>query len=100
VSRQDSKRQRHRERQAGYVAHQGERPPPLSSGALRARQSRARRRAGLTIFHIEANERRVIAALRAANRLTDSASREDIERAITEVLLDFVRRWLEKKPCA
>jgi hypothetical protein len=66
--------------QARYEAGQRE-PSLLSPGALRARRSRARRREGLTVFHVEADQRRLIAALCAAGRMTDDANREDIERA-------------------
>jgi hypothetical protein len=53
------------------------------------------------MFHVEADQRRTLAALRAAGRLTDDASREQIEHALTQVLDDFAVRWLGKKfPCA
>jgi hypothetical protein len=94
MSCEDSKRARHRQRQA--ETSQSERLPPLP-GAIRARRSRARRREGLTVFHVEADQRRVIAALRAAGRMGDDANREDIERALAEVLIDFTARWLGKK---
>jgi hypothetical protein len=69
-----------------------------TGGALRARRSRARRLAGMTVFHVEANQRRVIAALRAAGRrLADDASRTEIEHALAEVVSDFTRRWLGKE---
>jgi hypothetical protein len=51
----------------------------------------------LAIFHVEADQRRLIAALRAAGRTTDDANREDIERALAEILIDFTARWLGKK---
>jgi 5-formyltetrahydrofolate cyclo-ligase len=80
----DQDRARHQQRQ--------------TAGALRARRSRARRRAGTTVFHIEADQRRVIAALRAAGRrLADDASRKEIEHALAEVVSDFTRRWLGKE---
>jgi len=69
--------------------------------ALRARRSRARRREGLTIFHVEADQRRTVAALCVAGRLADDASPEQIERALAQVVDDFAARWLGKKiPCA
>src|SRR5262245_30830032 len=77
MSRQCSKRARHEQRQAGYATSERKRPP-FSPGALRARRSRARRRAGMTVFHVEANQRRIIAALRAAGRVADDASRQQI----------------------
>jgi hypothetical protein len=82
---EDSKRARHRQRQA----------------ALRARRSRARRRAGMCIFHIEADQRRTFAALRVSGRVLDDASTEQIEHALAQVVDDFAARWLGKKiPCA
>jgi hypothetical protein len=94
MSREDSKRARHRQRQA--ETSQRERPP-LSPGALRARRSRDLQRAGLTVFHVVGHKRRVIAALRAAKRLPDDASRSEIEHALAEVVSDFTRRWLGKE---
>jgi hypothetical protein len=95
MSRDDSKRARHRQRQG--ETSQRERPP-LSPGALRARRSRDLRRAGLTVFHVVGHKRRVIRALRAAGRrLADDASREEIEHALAEVVSDFTRRWLGKE---
>jgi hypothetical protein len=35
--------------------------------------------------------------LRAAGRLADDATREEIEHELAEVLSDFARRWLGKK---
>jgi hypothetical protein len=95
MSREDSKRARHRQRQA-----ETSRPErlPLSPGALRARRSRDLQRAGLTVFHVIGHKRRVIAALRAAGRrLADDASRKEIEHALAEVVSDFTRRWLGKE---
>jgi hypothetical protein len=93
MSREDSKRARHRQRQAETSQHER---LSLSPGALRARQSRARRRAGLCVFHVEADQRRIVAALRVAGRLADDASREQIEHALAEVVSDFAVRWLGK----
>jgi hypothetical protein len=95
MSGQNSKRPRHRPRQA--ETSQVERPP-LSPGALRARRSRDLQRGGLTVFHVVGHKRRVIAALRAAGqRLADEASRREIEHALAEVVSDFTRRWLGKE---
>jgi hypothetical protein len=77
-------------------------PPGRSSspGAARARRARARRRAGNKILRVEVNQRRLLAALRAANRLDDSTD-EAVELAAGQVLGDFIDRWLlAKKPCA
>jgi hypothetical protein len=93
MSREDSKRARHLQRQATYEAR-----PPLSPGAIRARRSRDLQRAGLTVFHVVGHKRRVIAALReAGRRLADDASRKEIEHALTEVVSDFTRRWLGRE---
>ena len=81
MSRKDSKRAHHRQRQA----------------ALRARRSRARRREGRTIFHIEADQRRTFAALRIAGRVADHGSTEQIEHALAQVIDDFNTRWLGKR---
>jgi hypothetical protein len=94
MSCQDSKRARQRQRQA--ETSQRERMP-LSPGALRARRSRARRRVGLCVFRVQADQRRTFAALRAAGRLADDATREEIEHALAEVLSDFARRWLGRE---
>jgi hypothetical protein len=97
MSCDDSKRARHRQRQARDEASKRE-LPPLSAGALRARRSRDLQRAGLTVFHVVGHKRRVIAALRAAGRrLADDASRKEIEHALAEVVSDFTRRWLGKE---
>jgi hypothetical protein len=37
---------------------------------------------------------------RAAGRLADDDSREEVERALAPVLDDFAARWLGKIPCA
>jgi hypothetical protein len=89
MSCQDSKRARYEARRREH--------PLLSPGALRARRSRTRRRAGLTVFHIEIDQRRITAFLRAAGRLADDASREQIEHALAQVLEDVTARWLGKK---
>jgi hypothetical protein len=95
MSREDSKRARHRQGQD--ETHQRQRPP-LSPGALRARRSRDLQRAGLTVFHVVGHKRRVIAALRAAGwRLAEDASRKEIEHALAEVVSDFTRRWLGRE---
>jgi hypothetical protein len=94
MSREDSERARHRRRQA--ETSQRERLP-ISPGALRARRSRARRRVGQCVFRVEADQRRIVAALQAAGRLADDATREEIEHELAEVLSDFARRWLGRE---
>jgi hypothetical protein len=72
-----------------------------SRGAVRARQSRARQRAGLMLYSGILDRRRFLAALRAAGRFDDpDATRQEIEREVAAVLEDFCTRWLTKKPCA
>ena len=63
--------------------------------AVRARRKRARRRQGLAIFYIEANEARMIEALLAAGRLTEAEAleRPSVERELAQVLVDWARRW-------
>ena len=74
-------------------------PPGRSNspGAIRARKSRARRRAGYKLLHLLVNERRFAAALRARDRWEDVVPTEDIETAAAEVVSDFCDRWLGKK---
>ena len=72
-----------------------------SAGAIRARQSRARRSAGFKMLHLLINERRFAAALRARDQLEGAATTEDMETAASEVLSGFCDRWIGKeKPCA
>jgi hypothetical protein len=66
-----------------------------SSGAARARASRARRAAGIRVLRIEVHERRLTAALRAAGRLNGDP---ELAGAIAQILEDFTERWLGKKP--
>jgi hypothetical protein len=68
-----------------------------SPGAIRARHSSQRRKAGLRVYQIELSERRLRAALQQARRLDN----DDVEGALAEVVEDFVARWIgENKPCA
>jgi hypothetical protein len=68
-----------------------------SPDAVRARRSRARRRAGLAMFRFEYQNRRLIAALRASGRLGDTPTHAETEATIGRVLDDFCDRWLEQK---
>jgi hypothetical protein len=72
---------------------------PPSRPAARARKARARRRRGLAIYYIEANEDRMIEALLEAGRLTEAEAleRPSVERELGWVLDDWARRWLEAK---
>lgn len=72
-----------------------------SPGAIRARESRARRSAGYKMLRLLVNERRFAAALRARDQLEGVATTDDIAAAAGEVLSGFCDRWLGKeKPCA
>jgi hypothetical protein len=66
--------------------------------AVRARRKRARRRQGLAIFYVEANEARMVEALLAAGRLTEAEAleRPAVERELAKLLDDWARRWLPK----
>lgn len=71
-------------------------PSPRKSTASAKRQQRyrARQRAGKASFRVEADEM-VLFALVEAERLTDSdlADRKKVERALTEVLLQWADEW-------
>lgn len=84
-------------------------PPkrPPSAGAVRARRSRKLRNAGVRVYRLRLHERRLLAALvlraeQQAERLADDATHEQIEGLVTELVEDFVARWIgpAKKPCA
>jgi hypothetical protein len=92
MSRPDSKRALHRQHQT--ETRQCEDLPP-SPGALRARRSRADRRNGLRTFRVRVHMRRMIAALRAAHRISDSEiDQQDIGRVVEQLINDFCQRWL------
>jgi hypothetical protein len=65
----------------------------LSPGAIRARHSRQRRKAGRRVYRIELHEGRLRAALQQAGRLAN----DDVEGALIEVIEDFVARWIGGK---
>jgi hypothetical protein len=71
-------------------------------GADRARRSRARLRAGIRTFKVQAHSRRLVAAMRLANSgLGDDLDQAAIERELDAIIGAFVDRWLQpKKPCA
>ena len=60
-----------------------ERPP--SPGAIRARNSRARRKQGVRTFRVRAHARRLAAAMRRAN---PSLSKNELSQEMIEVVLD------------
>jgi hypothetical protein len=74
---------------------------PPSSAAARARERRARQRAGITRdLRVRVPTRRLIAAMRAANpRLPEGElSREAIEAELHEIIIALIDRWLRKNP--
>jgi hypothetical protein len=90
MSCDDPKPARHRLRQA--ETRKCER---LSPGALRARRSRADRRNGVRTFRVRVHMRRIVAALRAAHRISDpDVDQQDIGRAVEQLIGDFCQRWL------
>jgi hypothetical protein len=84
------------------AARADRRPPPgrSPSADARARRTRARRRAGLAVFRFIRNRRRIVAALRASDRLRDAATHAEIEAALAGVIDDYCDRWLGKIPTA
>jgi hypothetical protein len=72
------------------------------SGAARARRSRARLKAGIRTFKVQAHVRRLVAAMRLANRgLGGDLDQAAVERELGAIVTAFIDRWLQpKKPCA
>jgi hypothetical protein len=66
-----------------------------SPAALRQHKCRARRRRGVAVLHVEADEFRLIDALLSAGRLSEAESRRRplVEAAVAQVLKDFIVRW-------
>jgi hypothetical protein len=76
---------------------------PRSAAAIRARERRARRRAGIVRdLRVRVPTKRLVAALRLANSQLPNGelSTEAIEAELQSVILAFVQRWLDKKPHA
>jgi hypothetical protein len=72
-----------------------------SPAAIRARERRARQRAGIECdLRVRVPTRRLVAAMRAANpRLRDGElSPAEIEAELEAIVLAFVDRWLLKNP--
>jgi hypothetical protein len=69
-----------------------------NASALRQRRCRARRRRGVAVLHVEANEFELVDALLAAGRLTEAEAlrRPLVEKAAARLLEDFTARWLQK----
>jgi hypothetical protein len=102
LDRPPSRREAARERR-------GDRPPSAqlppgrsaSPDAIRARNSRARLKAGVRTFRVQAHIRRLAAAMRRANpRLGDDLTSDQIETELNEIVAAFTDRWLGKKPFA
>ncbi len=73
---------------------------PPSRAAIRARERRARQRAGIACdLRVRVPTRRLAAAMRAANpRLPEGElSRKAIEAELQAVVETFVERWIGKK---
>jgi hypothetical protein len=68
-----------------------------AAGAVRARRYRARRSAGLKFRGMWVHDRRLTAALRAADRLKSGATEQEIDAALAQVVEDFIGRWIGKK---
>jgi hypothetical protein len=66
--------------------------------AIRQQRCRARRRQGLAVLRIEANEFRLIDALLAAGRISEAESQRRglVEKATAKLLEDVIARWLPK----
>jgi hypothetical protein len=56
---------------------------------------------GHHVLRVTVHRKRLIAALRAASRLSeDEPTQETLREQAELVVSDFAARWLEKKPCA
>jgi hypothetical protein len=63
--------------------------------ADRKRRSRARRRKGLVLPRVEADEYELIKAPQVANKLSvdDGLRRKEVESAVGKLVEDFIARW-------
>ena len=66
-----------------------------AADAERQRRHRARQRQGDALYRLELPELAVAEALIASTRMSEDATRRRslVEQALTEVMLDWVRRW-------
>jgi hypothetical protein len=72
-----------------------ERPLTHSSGAVRARASRARLRDGVRTFRVRAHTRRLIIAMRRANpELSDELEHAAIEAELNAIVNAFIVQWI------
>jgi hypothetical protein len=65
------------------------------AAGARQRRSRARRRAGLVLLKVEADEHRLAEALIACGRVTaaEGLQRSRIEQEVSELVQDWITRW-------
>jgi hypothetical protein len=74
---------------------------PASPSAARARQWRARRKAGIREARIRVHARRLAAALRKSNpEAGELDTWAAVEAELAAMLEAFIERWLGKKPNA
>jgi hypothetical protein len=74
-----------------------------SGAAARARERRARQRAGISHdLRVRVPTRRLVAAMREANPCLPDGdwTTAEIEAELETIVLAFIQRWLEKKPHA
>jgi hypothetical protein len=66
--------------------------------AARQRRSRARRKAGQTIYRVTVPEHAIAEALIEIGRLSpdEALRRELVERALSRVLVDWAERWTSR----
>jgi hypothetical protein len=68
------------------------------TGAERQRQCRKRRRRGLAVLRVTIEHDPLVLALLETGRIRESAAldRGEVEKACSQVLADFARRWEAK----
>ena len=69
----------------------------IKPAAQRKRQERARHKAGLVQYKIEASEVELIEALLRSGRVTEEKvlDRAEVELALASVITDWISRWLK-----
>ena len=82
----------------GMARMTGKRVSP-SPGAVRARESRARKKAGLATYQIRTHRKRLIAALRRINSTLslDELSRQEVEAELTAQTESWIAAWIGRK---
>ncbi len=63
-------------------------------GAIRGRKCRANKADGLVCLRLWVHRKRFIAAARCTDRLQPDATQAEIATVATEVLADYVERWI------